>query len=610
MILDNINDFAIIIINIILYVITIIIAVITFASFSNLFTFNIYNIHSIFKQYIYETSEDIILKDIYSFMLINYIYRLNKQNTLELKLIRDNNKKYKIGDTTNLKFKDDIDKIFSHIQNKDDNKIPKAKKTIMLTKTEENLLINYIKMNDYEIMLKANYKDKSNKDYYKYKATYYSNISYYNALEISDTKASYLYIHICNKFYEIIVILILIILAIILTIFLLSVALILYGKFKGKDGEYGSNILSYIFKQNNWSIIVSIISISLYSILHGLIYKNIFIDTVYNGLYDNYKELLHPDIYVRTEINNIYGFINNIKSSEIKEFLYDNNINILKILAKGNEDIVLDSVINKKETIVEQGEDYAKYVEKLLNTNKNFRISQYKSNKYILKYIEHILNIHPSNNYSIDNNYISSSMFLYIIYSYFINNNLEDPHIINKLNKILLNEKVMIGNDDVDDDIEYSLLLKSLLSHSLDNDKMIGEINIIMKDVMILYEEHYNLNIEKYTGDIHNKNILLSLNYEKMPSLIKKDLEKKINKFCDLLKESSNNINFGKHIFNINIYLILELALNILFILYILVGSFSEIWKLLIIIYVYISNNKLVLLNNLIKVALSIFISF
>jgi len=104
MILDNINNFVFVIINIILYVITIIIAVITFTSLSNLFTFNIYNINSILKLYIYETSNDIILKDIYSFMLINYIYRLNKQNTLELKLIRDNDNKYKIGDTANLKF--------------------------------------------------------------------------------------------------------------------------------------------------------------------------------------------------------------------------------------------------------------------------------------------------------------------------------------------------------------------------------------------------------------------------------------------------------------------------------------------------------------------------
>jgi len=601
MILDNINNFVFVIINIILYVITIIIAVITFTSLSNLFTFNIYNINSILKLYIYETSNDIILKDIYSFMLINYIYRLNKQNTLELKLIRDNDNKYKIGDTANLKFKDDIDKIFNHIQNKDDNKIPKENKTILLTKTEENLLIYYIKMNDNEIMLKANYKDDTDNDYYKYKATYYNNINYYNDLEISDNKASYLYIHICNKFYEIIVVLILIIFAIILTIFLFQIALILYGKVKGKDGEYGSSIVSYIVETNKWSIVFAIISITLYSILHGLIYKNIFIDTVYNRLYENYKELLHPDIYVRTEINNIYSFINNIKSPEIKERLYDNNINILKLLAKGDNDIILDTVINKKETIIVQKEDYAKYVEKLLNTNKNFRISQYKSNKYILKYVEHILNIHPSNNYSIDDNYISSSMFLYIIYSYFINNNVEDPHIINKLNKILLNDKVIIGDDNVDDDIEYTFLLKSLLPHALDDNKMIGEINIIMKNIMSLYEEHYNLNIEKYTGDIHNKNILLSLNDEKMPSIIRKELEKKINKFCDLLKEGSNNINFGKHIFNINIYLILEVALNLIFVLYILAGSFSEILKLIVNLFEYISKNKI----NILKILLS-----
>ena len=578
MILDSINDFVINIIKILIFIIKIIIAIIIFTSISNLFVFNIYNINSIFTQYFYESSVSIKLKDIYSYMLINYIHLLNKTNTLELKLIRDDKKTYKVDDTINLKFKDDIDKRFLHIQNKDNKKIPKNNKTILLTKTEENLLTYYIKMNDNKIMLKADYKDKRNNNYYKYKALYYRTISYYNSLEISDKRASHIYIHVCNKYYEYIVILILIIFSVIFTIYIFENCLKFYGDNTGKGNEYGSTILVDIYK-NHVHILFVIILVLLYSIFHGLIYKNIFIDTVYNGLYENYEKLLHPDIYVRSEINNIYNYINNIKSPEIKERLYDSNINILKILANGDDDNILDSVINKTDTIDEQVENYTKYVNKLIEINKDFRISTYKSNRYILKYIEHILNINPSNNYLIDNNYIVSSMFLYIIYSYFINKNVEDPHIINKLNKILLNDKIIIGNDNDDEDIEYTLLLRSLLTNDLDYNTTNSEINLIMKDVLSLYEEHYNLNIEKYTGDIHNKNILLSLNDEKMPSIIKKDLGEKLNKFCDLLKETSNNINFGKHIFNLNIYLTLEVALNLILISCIFFQKFTGIFE-------------------------------
>jgi len=594
MISDKIDSFVInfIITNIITVIIIVIVILLLISTF-NIIIYTIYNTNSIFKQYVYETSSIFRLKEIYSFMLINYVYILNDQNTLELKLSRDN-KKYNIDDTIKLKNKDDIDKIFLYIQDKDSNKTPKKNNIIKLTKNEENLLTNYIKINDNEIMLKADYNDMSNKNYYKYKALYYSDVNFYNSLDITDNYASYLYLHVCNKFYQFISILLFTIIIIILTVFLLEVSVAIFNKIFNKDDDtddeedenedeyYKKNILSYISNEHFYKIVV-ILVICASIVLHGIVYKKLFIDTLYDGLYKNYKELMEPDTYVRTEISNIYNSINNINRPEIKEMFYDNNINILKNLAKAEYDSIMDSVINKKDTYIIQNETNGRYKDKLLNTNKNFRISNYKLNEHIFKYIEHILNINPSNNYLIgndNNDYIVSSIFLYIIYSYFINNNSEDPHIINKLNKLLLNEKIIFGDDIVDEDIEYTLLLRSLLPSELDDSKMIGEINAIMRDVLKLYEVNYNSNIIKYSNDIHNKNILLSLLGQKNPSIIKIDIKKKIDGFCELLKLSGNKINFGSHIFILYSYLILEFLINIIAIFLILYFmDYSDMFK-------------------------------
>jgi len=562
----------------IIFLILLIIILISVISVNNVFLYIIYNINSIFKKYVYENSIFIKLKDIYSFMFINYIYSFDKKNGSVLKLVRDN-KKYYINDTKNIKFKDDIDKIFLYIQERDSDKTPEKNDTIILTKNEANLLKNIIEINDKNIMLKSDYKSETDSVYYKYKAIYDCDNNY-NTSGINDNKSSYLYIHICNNFYEFILFLIFIIIIILFSIFIFELCIVFINSVS-RTPTLGSNIFIYMFQNNN-EYILTIIVVFIYCILHSVIYKNIFIDNMYNSLYNHYTELIKPDIYIRAEINNIYNFINNNDNLDIKEYLYDNNINILKILAKDQEYNIVDSLINENDSRKIQNDVLNNYIDKSLNINLSFKIYNYKSNEKIFKYIEHILNKNPSNYYLINQDYITSSIFLYVIYSYFIYNNEEDPHIINKLNKLLLNEKVIIGNNIIDDEIEYTLLLRSLLINELEDDKIQGDINSIMEEVMNVYEEYHSLNIIKYTGDIHNKDILLSLKDQKMPSNIKIEVKKKINNFCLLLKETNNNINFGYPIYFFNIYLLLELSLHFLVII-----------SICIILYIYISEDKI-----------------
>jgi hypothetical protein len=220
---------------------------------------------------------------------------------------------------------------------------------------------------------------------------------------------------------------------------------------------------------------------------------------------------------------------------------------------------------------IEKKEKLDKYLELCLQRNKSFKIYNYEREPLIKKYLEHILNkeINESNN--IKSDYISSSLFIYIIYSYFIHNNEDDPNIINKLNKILFNERVIIGDDKIDEDIEYTLLLRSLLNANLDNIKLDTDINSIKDKVIKKYKEYYEKN-----------EVIQNKEDELYPDNIEKELDNKIKVFNDLLRKSNNNIDFGRSVYFFNLYLALELAF-----------CFGIIILILMIIYNYSGDVKI-----------------
>jgi len=575
LILNDINDY--IIDNVIKYIIIFIIVIIIILTIICIINFNLYTLYSvnaIFKENIYETSIFLKLKDIYNFMLINYIYKMSRIKDEKIKLKRIGESK--LTDYEKQYFNKDIDNILLHIQTKDDYRKPEDNDIIELSQNEANVLKSLILTNNNFLILKSDYNDDTNIKYYKYEAIYYKNEdSLYNIPELYDNKASYLYLHISNKLYEFILLLILIIIIIVFLVLIYETYILLVN-YLIKEDTLGTNIIYYLV-QNKTEYIILLAFIIIFCISHSIIYKNIFIDNVYNRIYNNiYLELIKPDDYVRGEIDNIYTIINIEQENNKKEFLYENNFSILESLSKKNVYMIEESIIDIND--IEKKDKLDKYLELCIQKNKSFKIYNYERDPEIKKYLEHILNKNIDRSKNINSDYISSSLFIYIIYSYFIHNNEDDPNIINKLNKILFNERVIIGDDKIDEDIEYTLLLRSLLNAKLDNLKIDADINTIKDKVITKYREYYDKNIESHKEDKAIKILLIELSSEKIGEKIKL----KIDKFNKFLKETNNEIDFGRPVYYFNLYLALELAF-----------CFGIIILILMIIYNYSGDEKI-----------------
>jgi len=562
LILNDINDY--IVDNVIKYIIIFIIIIIIILTIICIVNFNLYSLYSvnaIFKENIYETSIFLKLKDVYNFMLINYIYKMSKKKDEKMKLKRI--EESTIDDYNIQYFNKDIDKILLHIQIKDIYRKPENNEIIELSQNEANMLNSLILTNNNFIILKSDYIDNKNIKYYKYEAIYYINEdSLYNIPELYDNKASYLYLHISNKLYEFILLLILLIIIIVFLVLIFETYILLVN-YLIKEDTQGTNIIYYLV-QNKMEYIIVLALIIIFCISHSIIYKNIFIDNVYNRIYNGiYLELIKPDDYVRGEIENVYTIINMESLKDNKEKLYKNNFFILKSLSKYNVNTIEESIIDINNE--EKKEKLDKYLELCLKKNKLFKIYNYEREPQIKKYLEHILNKKIDKNITLD--YISSSLFIYIIYSYFIHNNEDDPNIINKLNKILFNERVIIGDYKIDEDIEYTLLLRSLLNAKLDNLKIESDINSIKDKVIEKYEEYYKQNQDLYKEDENIKSLLIKLSSEN----IKDKIKLKIDNFCEFLKETNNKIDFGRPVYYFNLYLALELTICFVIILLILI---------------------------------------
>ena len=565
LILDNINEYIVdTVIKYIIIFIVVIIIILTIICIINFNLYTLYSINAIFKENIYENSIFLKLKDVYNFMLINYIYKMSRKKDEKMKLKRIVNSTIDVYNKQY--FNKDIEKIFLYMQNKDNYRKPGDNEIIELSQKEANLLNSLIISNNNILILKSHYNDdKDDKDvkYYKYEAIYYKNEdSLYNIPELYDNKASYLYLHISNKLYEFILLLILLIIIIVFSVLIFETYILLVN-YLIKEGTEGNNIIYYLF-QNKTEYIIVLALIIIYCISHSIIYKNIFIDNVYNRIYNKiYLELIKPDDYVRGEIENIYTIINIEQLNDNKENLYYNNFSILKSLSKNNVNMIEESIIDIND--IEKKKNLDKYLELCLKKNKLFKIYNYEIEPQIKKYLEHILNKKIDKNITLD--YISSSLFIYIIYSYFIHNNEDDPNIINKLNKILFNERVIIGDDKIDEDIEYTLLLRSLLNAKLDNLKIERDINSIKDKVIEKYKEYYEINEVTYKEDEDIKLLLENLS----PKNIEEKLNAKIIKFNDFLKKTNNEIDFGRAVYYFNLYLALELTICFVIILLILI---------------------------------------
>ena len=249
---------------------------------------------------------------------------------------------------------------------------------------------------------------------------------------------------------------------------------------------------------------------------------------------------------IQKEINNLINLIKNIKSSiDSRKHLYA-------------KDITKDIKITEFEKEV----NYAKtHIDDFIKNKPN---TGGKNNNNVLKTKDSIVSIDTKYNSVFDDlikkddiktkliDIKKTLLFITILYIYFVNNNIDDPYILIKLNKLVFGRVANIGIKEIDDEIDFTLSLKSLLGHNLHKDELIKDLNNINTELFKYIEEY----------EVKTETVAKSLNDDSNP----KD---HLGQFKEKLYYIEK-LDYWGAVYFFNLYLAIELILNAAIILLIL----------------------------------------
>jgi hypothetical protein len=354
-----------------------------------------------------------------------------------------------------------------------------------------------------------------------------------------DNHVTALYVKTNNNLYEIILLLLFIIILIILLAFISDFYNFIFG-----NGNNESLFINKILDKNTYYLILIIFVLLAYCILHSIIYFLIFINGTYKRIKTIYDDLIIADEYIRSEVNNNLILNNNNAESILDTFIkiaYGDDINYM--IGKYN---VIDET--NSENI---DETIRKFEEKMLAINYSFNFDKeiYSQNNYTNAFFNSIYNI-----LIIDDKIINKTLLnIIIIYVYFVRNNVDDPYILIKLNKLIFGRVANVGIKKIDDEIDFTLSLKSLLGHNLQKEEIKNDLNDISTKLFAYISDK---NKSGFTDNIITK--------------IKdyKDNGKFITDFTDKLYIV--RLDYWGAVYFFNLYLAVEIMLNAVIILIIL----------------------------------------
>ena len=362
-----------------------------------------------------------------------------------------------------------------------------------------------------------------------------------------DNHATALYVKTNNNLYEIILLLLFIIILIIFLAFIGDFYNFIFGNNAiNKDAYKDSLFINKIIENNRYYLILIIFALLAYCILHSIIYFFIFINGTYKRIRTIYDDLIIADEYIRSEVNN--NLILNNSSINSKDILdafikiaYGNDIKYMK----GKYSVIDET---NSENI---DETIRKFEENMLAINYSFNFNKeiYSQNNYTNAFFNSIYNILIVDNKSINKTLLN----IIIIYVYFVRNNVDDPYILIKLNKLIFGRVANVGIKKIDDEIDFTLSLKSLLGHNLQKREIIDDLNDISTK---LFEYINDENKSGFTNDIITK-----IN-------LRKDNDTFITKFTDKLYIV--RLEYWGAVYFFNLYLVAEIMLNAVIILIIL----------------------------------------
>lgn len=586
----------------IVQIIGIILIIIAIIAIINYILYTIFSIQAIIKENLSDTSISYKLHEIYNYMLVNYVHILNKNRNI----------KYQKVDTYYLINEISDDRIIVDLFNKDnqyvfdiDNEKKKEEnedKRIILEELSNELsnFKNIIYYYDYDeiknqekynkdlnvVYIYSNKKYNNNKIYIKFQKVTETNdilniISKYlwylvptNMMQEYDDKATYLYVHLNKKLYEVIAFILFIIIFVVIIKFCYALCSNLLSTINNQSISNDINFMQYLYNYNFKHLII-IPTIFAVCMIHSMLYKKLFIDNVYNTIYNTYTELIKPDEYVRSEIDNIYSLNDiSINDNNDKYFLFNNTINNLKSIVENVDSDLLPD--NEKE-----------FNDRMIRTNKVLKFTLYKNKKYVKKYINSLLKYYirnikkyKNNLYTDDkseennteiknlNNIAASYIFILSVYNLFLYNNLEDPHILIKLNKLIMGKTFKTNIDKVDKDIEYTLTLRSLLNADLNMENIKGLLSNIIEDGVNVFKDELEIYFYEYDVDVEKIHSYVDNN-------VKNLLNGKNEKFIELLNTANDSVNFVIPVYFFNLYLTTEMFIVALAIYIILVSIYN-----------------------------------
>ena len=568
-----------------IYLIIALIFIITIMAIINYTLYSVYSINAIRKEYTYNNSPFFKLNQIYNYMLINYVYLLNKNKDIRYKRTNEfykeeteNSGDFITANGTSFYSEDNNNDFRDIIYYYD---YPYIEKQIKKTR------------DDTEVYIKSPVDKKDNDDnivYCKYEKInedlgFFENISrylweFFSSFSLYDDKATYLYVHLNNRYYEMIIFVIFIILFIFMIKVIITFASNLLSTISDKKIDVDESIFRHIYN-NKFSTIIIIISVLLYCMLHSILYKKIFIENVYDRIYKMYNEILKIDLQMQSEFSEMILYYNkNNKNDEIKK-LKAKTIDNLKYLSHNGHLVERDTIVDFNDQTKDADTQIDLFTKKILLVNKKFNVGNHTKLYNLKEYIEECINYHcetgichgPSGgkegvgayattdtSATAEDRLLASQLFIIMVYMYVINNNKEDPYIILKLNKLILGDIVKVGDKNIDKDIEYTLTLRSLLYEKLEITDTQNQLNnirdAIKNQILINYLKNKNENKEKD----------FNLVYDNVIDLI----NKKIDVFVKNVDNANDNLNFFTPVYFFNLYLALEMGVNFIVILIIL----------------------------------------
>lgn len=367
----------------------------------------------------------------------------------------------------------------------------------------------------------------------------------------NDKYSTGLYVKTNNDFYEIILLLLFIIIIIIL--FALINDFYTYIFNIAKNAKIEEELFIAKIMDKNIHLVVISLCIIIYCIIHSTIYFFTFISGTYKKIKAMYADLIVADEYIRNDVNK-YLIANNFNSDAIIEtfndIAYGGDISYVK--GKYN---VIDGTTNQDIYDIKK-----KFEEKMIAINYSFNYDEniYNTNIYTNTFFTKMKNIiyqtqYKEGNIKYPEDKINKTLLLVlIIYLYFVKNNIDDPYILIKLNKLIFGRVANIGIPEIDEEIHNTLTLRSLLGHNLENKAIIDDLEYETKLIFDNIENNENEN-ENVKKKIKNYNT---------------DVKKNVLDFSNKLYDVE--LDYWGAVYFFNLYLVLEIMLGCFVILAIL----------------------------------------